>query len=309
MKYIELNSGYKMPMMGLGTWKSDKEKLKHSIMFAIETGYRHIDCAAAYDNEKVVGDALDEVLRSGKIKRKELFITSKLWNDSHLKNDVRPALEKTLNDLKLEYLDLYLIHWPVASEKNTGYLIPLADAPLSETWAEMEKAVDDGLVKSIGVSNFSIKKLEDMKSYCRIPAAVNQVEIHPFFQQKSLIEYAKENNISITAYSPLASCDNPDRPENIPSLLKNEVINSIAKEHAASPAQIVLAWAMTLGCAVIPKSTTESRITENFESTKIKLSESDMKAIEELDAGIKTVTAKFFIDSEKGYTEEAIWDV
>ena len=145
MKYIELNSGYKMPMMGLGTWKSDKEKLKHSIMFAIETGYRHIDCAAAYDNEKVVGDALDEVLRSGKIKRKELFITSKLWNDSHLKNDVRPALEKTLNDLKLEYLDLYLIHWPVASEKNTGYLIPLADAPLSETWAEMEKAVDDGL--------------------------------------------------------------------------------------------------------------------------------------------------------------------
>lgn len=293
---ITLNNGHKMPVLGLGTWKSEPGVVKNSVIAAIRNGYRHIDCAAVYRNEPEVGAALTQVLQTEKlVERSNLFITSKLWNSQH--DNVREACLKTLKDLNLEYLDLYLVHWPLAF-KNGGVnlsggdpvwlkndvgdddenlvKIQLAKVPMYKTWAEMEKLVDEGLVKSIGVSNFNIQSILDLLSYARIAPAVNQIEVNPYLSQVELIHGAKVlGNIVTTAYSPFGSGyeGNP---------LNDATIAQIATKHDKSSAQVILRWTIQRGLIVIPKSVHEERIKQNAQVFDFELSAEEMAQIEQL---------------------------
>ena len=303
MKSIKLNTEQDMPIIGLGTWRSEAGQVYQAIRWAIKLGYRHIDCAHIYGNEAEIGQALKDAVKEGDIKREELFITSKLWNDSHAAEDVRPALEQTLEDLQLEYLDLYLMHWPVAQKKGTTIpqsdedMIPLSELPLELTWAEMEKAYNDGLVKAIGVSNFGATRLEEFLQKVQVMPAVNQIECHPLLQQNELIDFCRKNNVAVTAYSPLGS----QHESNEPSVLDNDVIKGIAERLKVTPAQVVLAWLMNRGVIVIPKSVHQDRIKENFASQVVELDESDMEQIAALDKGYRFVDGSVF--ERGGYTE------
>ncbi|MBT0608779.1 aldo/keto reductase [Aequorivita echinoideorum] len=314
MKTLKFSNNDSMHAIGLGTWKSTGNAVKKAVKDALEAGYRHIDTAAAYGNEKLIGEALKEVFDEGKILREDVFITSKLWNDSHAEGQVRPALEDSLKKLQLDYLDLYLIHWPVAfkngvdfPKKPDDYLTP-QEAPIIDTWKQMEKAKTDGLTRHIGVSNFSIKKLKDLISKASIKPEMNQVELHPFLQQQELLNFCKGENILVTGYSPLGSGDRADsmKGESEPSLLENETLQQLARSQNASVAQVLIAWQNHRDCATLPKSTTKDHIKSNFQAASLELSEKDMEKIEKLDKHFRYVTGKFFEEPSKGY--ENIYD-
>jgi alcohol dehydrogenase (NADP+) len=316
MKTYNFINGDQMPALGLGTWKSKPGEVYNAVKESIKVGYRHIDCAHIYGNEAEIGNALSDAFKAGEVKREDLWVTSKLWNSSHLKEDVRPALEKTLKNLQIDYLDLYLIHWPVALKPGTGFpkgsdeFLSLKNIPISVTWKEMEKCVSAGLTRHIGVSNFSIKKITDVLSECDIRPEVNQIELHPFLQQNEMLEFCNNENIVLTAYSPLGSIDRPAafKAPDEPSLLENPTIVDIARNHECSTAQVLIRWAIQRGTSVIPKSVNPGRIKQNIDAADIILSDQDMKRIGRLDMHRRLLYGGLWTMQGSGYTQESLWD-
>ena len=312
MKFYSLVSGSNMPGLGLGTWKSDPGVVGAAVKAAIELGYRHIDCAHIYGNEKEIGETFGKLFQDGVVQREDLFVTSKLWNTHHAPSDVKPALEATLTNLGLDYLDLYLIHWPVLLKKaeDGGSFLPLEDIPITETWKAMEECVDQGLIKDIGVSNFSVKKLKTLLATARIKPSVNQVERHPYLQNNELLDFCKENGIHLTAYSPLGSNDRPmmsayhEKP-----ILQDATIANIAEKHQVTSAQVLLQWGLACGTSVIPKSTHEHRLKENLEAaTKFQLDEMDLSTIAAMDKHRRYLDGTFWCAEGSPYTLENLWN-
>ena len=314
MKSFPLHNGDQIPAIGLGTWKMEDGSAKDAVSTALEIGYRHIDCAAIYMNESDVGDAFTAAF-SGGLSRDEVFITSKLWNDSHKPEHVRPALERSLKLLQLDHLDLYLIHWPVAI-RNGMWLpesgedfVPIDQVPIIETWQAMEECVAAGLIKHIGVSNFNISRLQGLIDNGSVPVSANQVECHPFLPQDELFKFCDSNKIQLVAYSPLGSGDRPDRMrgEADPSLFEVDVVKQLAEKHGKSVGQILLSWAANRGTVAIPKSTNRGRLTENLAAAEFAMPAEDMAAIDGNGTAHRYVHGKFFELPGSPYRAADIW--
>lgn len=290
--HLMLRTGATMPAVGLGTWKSAPDEAGRAAEYALtQGGYRHIDCAPIYGNEKEIGEAFGRVFGGGSLRREDVFVTSKLWDTEHAHADVRTACEATLRDLQLDYLDLYLMHWGIAEPKGGhtydehGHLV-VEKVSIRETWEAMEELVDAGLVKAIGVANFTAPLLLDLFSYARVLPAVNQIELHPYLQQTRLVEFCQRLDMVVTAYSPLAR---PGYEEMSERLVDEKVIRGLAEAHGKTPAQVLLRWGIQRSTVVIPKSTHPERIKENIDVFDFELSESDMREIAGLERGLRLV--------------------
>lgn len=273
------------PLLGFGTWnlKESSHNTSSAVSIAIETGYRQIDCAAAYGNEKAVGEGIAKGLKKAGVRREDIWVTSKLWNDYHSPSLVAPALNKTLSDLGLQYLDLYLMHWPVGKSSSSSFSYHLDYLP---TWTAMTALLSTGLVRHIGISNFSPAQLEELIANSDIKPAVHQMELHPYLPQEDWVRWHQRHGISVTAYSPLGNM-NPtygyrNSEEKAPLLLENEKIKRIAEKRDCTPAQVVLAWGMNRGTSVIPKSKHEEFVKENFGSRHCLLKEEDLEELRAL---------------------------
>lgn len=264
-KYFKLNNDVKIPSIGFGTWQTpDGEIAVKSIKIAINNGYKHIDAAAIYDNEKGVGIGIKEC----GIERKELFVTSKLWNSERGYETTLNAFEKSLKDLQLEYLDLYLIHWPATSYQFNNWR-----QINSDTWRAMEKLYTEGKIRAIGVSNFLEHHLEPLMENAKIMPSVNQIEYHPGFMQNDCVKFCTDNNIQVEGWSPLGRG----------KVLENEMLKEIALKYNKSVAQLCIRWALQNNVLPLPKSTTPNRIKENFEVFDFEILESDMSLINQMD--------------------------
>mmetsp|Transcript_23349 Transcript_23349/g.69945 ORF Transcript_23349/g.69945 Transcript_23349/m.69945 type:complete len:323 (+) Transcript_23349:105-1073(+) len=292
-KVIKLNSGAAMPVIGLGTWQAPKGQVGAAVRAALQGGYRHVDCAAIYGNEAEIGEVFAETFGGGAIKREDVFVTSKLWNSEHAPKDVRPALEQTLKDLRLDYLDLYLIHWPqsFAKEQPGNCSVPKnADGTVKydlettseQTWAALEACVDAGLCKAIGLSNFTSAQVQAILDAGRIPPAVLQVEVHPYHSQKPLVDFCAARGIVVTAYSPLGSGATLDGA-TVPA---NPVLKAIGEAHGKSAAQVAIAWLAARGLIVIPKSVTPARVAQNRD-VDFELSAEDVAKIDALNQDLR----------------------
>lgn len=299
LESIAVGSGA-MPLVGLGLWKIDESDTAAAVVEAIRAGYRHLDSAADYANEAAVGAGIAMAIEQGLCTRDELWVTSKLWNTYHDPAHVAAACQRSLDDLDLEYLDLYLVHFPIAQpfvdfadRYPPGWItdasapsprMETAAVPLSETWRAMEALVEQGLVREIGVCNYNSGLLHDLMSYAKRPPAMLQIEAHPYLSQEGLLRTAASYNIPVTAFSPLGALSYLalDMAADSESVLEEPVIKAAAQRLNRSPAQVVLRWAVQRGTAVIPKTSRPERLLENLELFDFALSDDEMTAISAL---------------------------
>jgi len=316
-----LYTGALMPAIGLGTFGSDHltaDEVAEAVRGAAAAGYRHFDCASVYGNEKQVGSALQDIAAIG-IKREELWVTSKLWNDKHGEGDVIASCEQSLSDLGLDYLDLYLVHWPFPNFHPPGCDVSFrgsgAEAYTHEhymrTWRKMEELVDRGLVRHIGTSNMTIPKLKLVLRDARIRPAVNEMELHPHFQQPELFEFVRAQGIEPVGYSPLGSPGRPERdrtPEDT-SPIEDPVIGAIARRIGVHPAAVCIKWAAQRGQTPIPFSTNPRHYISNLRAVvEDSLTDEDMRAIAAIDRNCRLIKGQVFLWKD-GQSWEDLWDV
>ena len=276
-KTIKLSNDIYIPSIGLGTYKI--EPIKEIIDKAIRLGYRFIDTAKIYQNEKEIGEVVNDLIDKKVINRSEIFLCTKLWNDDH--EDPITALKQSLKNLNLSYVDLFIIHWPIGKVEENK----VNQTPLYKTWFKLEECVSMGLTKSIGVSNFNLQLLLDLTSYAKIQPICNQIELHPFLVQDNLVQFCKSYNIAVITYNPLnkGSYIKQVSDDEKYDLFKNPVIKSLCEKYDRAPAQIILNWHLYRGLIPIPKSSNEGRLKENLISSGFKMEENDYKLISSLD--------------------------
>uniref|UniRef100_A0A6M2DN70 Putative aldo/keto reductase family n=1 Tax=Xenopsylla cheopis TaxID=163159 RepID=A0A6M2DN70_XENCH len=289
---IKLNNGYEMPIFGLGTYKAAKSgEAQRAAQDAIDAGYRHFDCAYIYSNEKEIGEGIKAKIADGTVKREDLFITSKLWCTYHEPEKVVKYCKKSVDNLGLGYLDLYLIHWPFSfkdsdnSYNNVDYV---------DTWKSMEECVKLGLTRSIGISNFNSAQVDRLVKNCTIKPVVNQVEVNTSINQKRLIQFCKDRNIAVVAYTPLGSIDTTRPGVTIP-----KIVQELSEKYNKTPAQIVLRYLVQLGVTPIPKSVTKSRIISNIQVFDFELNNEEVEKLDALNKNKRFVS----FDSAKGHKE------
>lgn len=307
-KSVKLSTGADMPIIGLGTWQSSPEQVVAAVEAAIDAGYRHIDTAFAYQNEKSIGQAIKNKISQGKVKREDLFIVTKLHMQYNSKELVKKCLLQSLEALGLDYVDLYLIHGPMKIKLVENSMFPVENGkfpmePVNhlEVWQAMEEMQKMGLTKSIGLSNFNSKQIERIMKNCTVKPSNLQVECHAYFPQHELHEFCKKNNITFTAYAPLGS---PDRSgskfgstaENI-TPMSDEKVNAIAKKYNKTAAQVLLRWLVQRDIIVIPKSVTPERIRQNFQIFDFNLTEDDMKTLNNLGVNKRTFGNSPMVDA------------
>lgn len=318
----KLYSGEEIPSVGLGTFGSDKytpEQVSEAVFGAIESGYRLIDCAAVYQNEDKIGEVLKRVFAETEIKREELFITSKVWNDMHGEGDVLRSCEKSLKDLQLDCIDLYFVHWPFPNYHAPGCdgdsrnpdSRPFSLEEFMSTWRQCEELVEKGMVRYIGMSNMTIPKLEAVLPLCKIQPAALEMECHPSFQQPELFEYALSHGIQPIGYCPIGSPSRPERDrtsEDVADTQMPEIVE-IAEAHGVHPAIICLKWAVQRGQIPIPFSVKRPQYLSNLKCvTEDLLTEAEMKKIEQADKFCRLIKGQVFLwEGAKGW--EDLWDL
>ncbi len=316
-----LASGARMPAIGLGTFGSDHvtpAEIAAAVRAAAEVGYRHFDCAAVYGNEAQIGEAVADVMAGG-IPREALWITSKLWNDQHAPADVAPAFERSLRDLRLDYLDLYLVHWPFPNHHASGVDVgsrdsnakPYVHERFMATWRELEALVDRGLVRHIGTSNMTIPKLRLVLRDARIRPAVNEMELHPHFQQPELFAFVRANGMEPVGFSPIGSPARPERdrtPEDSVDV-EDPVIVRIARRLGIHPAVVCVKWAIQRGQTPIPFSTKRANLLANLRGTVSEpLTDAEMAEIAGLDRNCRLIKGQVFL-WKPGQAWEDLWDL
>ncbi|KZF22055.1 putative NAD(P)H-dependent D-xylose reductase xyl1 [Xylona heveae TC161] len=300
---IKLNSGYEMPLVGFGLWKVTNETCADQVYNAIKTGYRLFDGACDYGNEKEAGQGVARAIKEGIVKRSELFIVSKLWNSFHDAEHVEPITRKQLADWGLEYFDLFIMHFPISLKyvdpkvryppgfTYDGKTVVPGKASIQETWQALEKVVDAGLARSIGISNFRAVLIIDLLRYARIRPATLQIEHHPYLTQPQLIKYAQGEGIAVTAYSsfgPPSFVDaGMDSAKGVPSLFEHDAVVEVAHRHNKNPSQVLLRWATQRGVAVIPKSNNQNRLAQNLHVNDFDLSQEDLDKISSLNKDLR----------------------
>jgi diketogulonate reductase-like aldo/keto reductase len=316
-----LYAGAKMPAIGLGTFGSDHVtaiEIAAAVEAAAEAGYRHFDCASVYGNEYEIGDALQQVLRR-QVKREELWITSKLWNDRHGEDDVIPSCRRSLADLRVGYLDLYLTHWPFPNYHPSGCDVssrskdakPYLHAEFMKTWRMMEELVDLGLARHIGTSNMTIPKLKLLLRDARIKPAVNEMELHPHFQQPELFDFLRSNGIIPVGYCPIGSPARPirDRTPEDTAPTQDPAIVAIANRLGVHPAVVCVKWAVQRGQVPIPFSTDRNHIVSNLEGVvSDPLTDDEMLAISTIDRNCRLIKGQVFLWKD-GQSWEDLWDM
>jgi len=320
LPHLTTSGGLKIPGLGLGTFGSDSvsaDAVAAAVIEAVHLGYRHIDCASVYGNEKEIGASL-KTLRDQGLGRDELWITSKLWNDKHAENDVIPSFEKSLKDLGLDYLDLYLVHWPFPNfhppKTDVGWRGTDAKSFALErylkTWRKLEELQRRGLVRAIGTSNMTIPKLEALLPEASIKPAVNEMELHPHFQQTALFDYVRSHGIVPIGYCPLGSPGRPlrDRTADDTVDMEDPVVVGVAEAHAVHPAAVCLAWAVQRGQIPIPFSVKRKNILANLKAAaQLRLTAAEMTALGTIDRNCRLVKGQVFL-WKQGQSWEDLWD-